>query len=550
MAFKAAFLLIFAVLFCGGAQAAEIEADRLSAIVKVLASDEFEGRAPGGAGETKTVAYLVERFAALGLEPGGANGGWTQAVPLVHTQLQTPVKLELAIGDVHQPLVQGQDVEVSTVRPLERISVEHAPVVFVGFGVHAPERQWDDFGDMDLRGKVALFLVNDPDFAAGPEEAVAGRFGNKRMTYYGRWTYKFEEAARRGAIAALVIHEDKAAGYGWNVASSSPGENYAIVRGPGEADPVTLQGWLNGDAAARLFERAGLELGEQRRRARSPDFLAFELEGVTLAADLTVRVEHIESQNVLARLPGQSRPDETIMVSAHWDAYGQGEPDEQGRTVRPGANDDALGTAGVLELARVLKEEAPLERSVVFALWTAEESGLLGSEAYATDPLYPLERTVANLTLDILQTAGPARDVILVGEGQSELQDDMERMAARQGRTVTPENLPENGLFFRADHFSLARRGVPVLLIMGIAGGADLVEGGRAAGDQWIADYTGTCYHQTCDSWSADWDLRGAVQDIELFHAIVRDLGDSARWPQWRTGSEFKAIREQSASAR
>ncbi|MCW8872513.1 MAG: M28 family metallopeptidase, partial [Xanthomonadales bacterium] len=468
----------------------------------------------------------------------------------VHTQLQTPVKLELAIGDAHQPLVQGQDVEVSTVRPLERISVEHAPVVFVGFGVHAPERQWDDFGDMDLRGKVALFLVNDPDFAAGPDEPVAGRFGNKRMTYYGRWTYKFEEAARRGAIAALVIHEDKAAGYGWNVASSSPGENYAIVRGPGEADPVTLQGWLNGDAAAQLFERAGLELGEQRRRARSPDFLAFELEGVTLAADLTVRVEHIESQNVLARLPGQSRPDETIMVSAHWDAYGQGEPDEQGRTVRPGANDDALGTAGVLELARVLKEEAPLERSVVFALWTAEESGLLGSEAYATDPLYPLERTVANLTLDILQTAGPARDVILVGEGQSELQDDMERMAARQGRTVTPENLPENGLFFRADHFSLARRGVPVLLIMGIAGGADLVEGGRAAGDQWIADYTGTCYHQTCDSWSADWDLRGAVQDIELFHAIVRDLGDSARWPQWRTGSEFKAIREQSAGAR
>jgi Zn-dependent M28 family amino/carboxypeptidase len=547
---KSSLFLLLTSLLTFGAQAAEIEADRLSAIVKVLASDEFEGRAPGGAGEAKTVAYLVEQFTALGLEPGGSDGGWTQAVPLVHTQLQTPVKLELAIDDVHQPLVQGQDVEVSTVRPLERISVEHAPVVFVGFGVHAPERQWDDFGDMDLRGKVALFLVNDPDFAAGPDEPVAGRFGNKRMTYYGRWTYKFEEAARRGAIAALVIHEDKAAGYGWNVASSSPGENYAIVRGPGEADPVTLQGWLNGDAAAQLFERAGLELGEQRRRARSPDFLAFELEGVTLAADLTVRVEHIESQNVLARLPGQSRPDETIMVSAHWDAYGQGEPDEQGRTVRPGANDDALGTAGVLELARVLKEEAPLERSVVFALWTAEESGLLGSEAYATDPLYPLERTVANLTLDILQTAGPARDVILVGEGQSELQDDMERMAARQGRTVTPENLPENGLFFRADHFSLARRGVPVLLIMGIAGGADLVEGGRAAGDQWIADYTGTCYHQTCDSWSADWDLRGAVQDIELFHAIVRDLGDSARWPQWRTGSEFKAIREQSAGAR
>ncbi len=333
-------------------------------------------------------------------------------MPLIHTQLQQPVKLALARGAVRQPLVQGQDVEVSTVRALEQIRIDHAPVVFVGFGVHAPERQWDDFGDMDLGGKVALFLVNDPDFAAAPDEPAAGRFGNKRMTYYGRWTYKFEEAARRGAIAALVIHEDKAAGYGWNVASSSPGENYSIVRGPGDAEPITLQGWMHGDAAAQVFERAGLKLEEQRRLARSPDFKAFELDGVTFDADLAVQVERIESQNVLALLPGLSRRDETIMVSAHWDAYGQGEPDDQGRTVRPGANDDALGTAGVLELARVLKTEAPLERSVVFAVWTAEESGLLGSEAYANNPLYPLERTVANLTLDILQTAGtgPRRD--------------------------------------------------------------------------------------------------------------------------------------------
>jgi len=550
MTCKSCFFPLLASLLAFAAQADEIDATRLSDIVKVLASDEFEGRAPGGPGEAKTIAYLEERFTELGLEPGGANGGWTQAVPLIHTQLQQPVKLAFALGAVRQPLVQGQDVEVSTVRALEQIRIDHAPVVFVGFGVHAPERQWDDFGDIDLGGKVALFLVNDPDFAAAPDEPAAGRFGNKRMTYYGRWTYKFEEAARRGALAALVIHEDKAAGYGWNVASSSPGENYSIVRGPGDAEPITLQGWIHGDAAAQVFERAGLRLEEQRRLARSPAFEAFELDGVTFDADLAVQVERIESQNVLALLPGLSRRDETIMVSAHWDAYGQGEPDDQGRTVRPGANDDALGAAGVLELARVLKAEAPMQRSVVFALWTAEESGLLGSEAYANNALYPLERTVANLTLDILQTAGPARDVILVGEGQSELEDDMARAAAAQGRVVTPENLPENGLFFRADHFSLARRGVPVLLIMGIAGGSDLVDGGRAAGDQWIADYTGTCYHQTCDSWNPDWDLRGAVQDIELFHAIVRDLGNSSRWPQWKPGSEFKAVREASAGAR
>jgi hypothetical protein len=282
---------------------------------------------------------------------------------------------------------------------------------------------------------------------------------------------------------------------------------------------------------------------EQRERARRDDFSAFELPQVSLNARFNVSLETIQSQNVLARLPGSTQADETLMVSSHWDAYGQGEPDAQGRTVRPGANDDALGTAGVIELARVLKAGSPLARSVVFAVWTAEESGLLGSAAYAMKPIYPLHSTVANFTLDILQTAGPARDVILVGEGQSDLEYDLVRAAAKQSRVVTPENLPENGLFFRADHFSLARQGVPVLLLMGIAGGADLIEGGRAAGDQWIADYTGNCYHQTCDAWSADWDLRGAVEDIELFHTILRDLGNSARWPQLNTGSEFSAIR-------
>jgi Zn-dependent M28 family amino/carboxypeptidase len=313
---------------------------------------------------------------------------------------------------------------------------------------------------------------------------------------------------------------------------------------------MMLRGWLHGDAAARLFAGAGLDLDEQRRLARSPEFQAFELKDATFSADLDVSIERIESQNVLAILRGTTHPDEVLMASSHWDAYGQGEPDADGRTIRPGANDDALGTAGVLELARVLKAEAPLERSVVFAVWTAEESGLLGSAAYAASPLFPLEKTVANFTLDIMQTAGPARDVILVGEGQSDLEGDLERAAAAQDRVVTPENLPENGLFFRADHFSMARGGVPVLLIMGIAGGSDLVEGGREAGDAWIADYIANCYHQTCDAWDPDWDLRGAVMDVELFHTIIRDLGDSRRWPQWKPGSEFRAIREESAAVR
>jgi Zn-dependent M28 family amino/carboxypeptidase len=544
-------MIICAALCTGLAQAAPatIDTDRLSSIVRELASDGYEGRAPGTPGGRKTVEYLLEQFSALGLEPGGADGRWTHNVPMIHTLFEDPRKLQFVVDGEPQPLQQKMNIEASTVRAVDRIAID-APVVFVGFGAHAPERDWDDYGDIDLEGKVALFLVNDPDFAAEPGEPAAGRFGNRRMTYYGRWAYKFEEAARRGAIAALVIHETEAAGYGWNVASSSPGENYAVVSADEPVPPVLLQGWLHGDAAAAMMKAAGYDLDALRTRARSPGFEAFEMEDVSFSADIAVTVERFESSNVLAILPGKTHSEEVLMVAAHWDAYGIGEPDEQGRTVRPGANDDALGIAGILEIARVLKAGAPLKRSVVFAAWTAEESGLLGSAAYARDPVYPLEKTVANLTLDILNTAGPARDVVLVGEGQSELEDDLARAAAAQGRSLTPESLPENGLFYRADHFSLARDGVPVLLIMQIAGGADLVDGGREAGDQWIKDYIGNCYHQTCDAWDPDWDLRGAAQDMELFRAIIEDLGNSRRWPQWKAGSEFKAIRDRSAGMR
>ena len=530
------------------AEPARIDAQRLSGHVRILASDEFGGRAPGTPGEVKTVAYLVEQFEAMGIEPGGPDGSWTQTVPMIHTLLNAEGSLATSQGGNRHLLQQPDDIAISTVRADPAIAVDKAPVVFVGFGVSAPERDWDDFGDIDLSGKIALFLVNDPDFAAAADEPVAGRFGNRRMTYYGRWTYKFEEAARRGAVGALVIHETEAAGYGWSVASSSPGENYALA--DAEAPSLALQGWIHGDTASRLLAGAGHDLAQLRVAARHPDFEAFELNDTTFSADFQVQVREIVSENVLGLLPGSTHPDEVLMASAHWDSYGQGAPDAEGRTVRPGANDDALGTAGVLELARVLKAGPPLQRSVVFALWTAEESGLLGSKAYAGNPVYPLETTVANFTLDILQTAGLARDVILVGEGQSELEDALARVAATQDRVVTPESLPENGLFYRADHFSMARGGVPVLLLMAIAGGNDLVEGGRAAGDQWVADYVGNCYHQTCDAWDPDWDLAGAVQDIELFQLLIEDLGNSRRWPEWKAGSEFKAVRDASSTAR
>ncbi len=528
----------------------KISANNLSDMVKVMASDEFQGRAPGTPGEDKTVAYLIAQMKKIGLVPGGAEGSWTQAVPMMRSEVKPSAKMSFSNADTVLTLAQGTSVSVDTATALTNIVATDIPVVFVGFGANAPEQDWDDYGEIDLTGKLAIFLVNDPDFAAEPKEAVAGRFGNRRMTYYGRWAYKFEEAARRGALGALVIHETEAAGYDWSVAAAGAGENVSLANKDPKALPVTLQGWLHNDAAQELLAAAGHDLDALRNTARQPEFQAFELEGIRFDADLEVKITTFDSQNVLGLLPGNERPDEVIIASAHWDAYGIGAPDEQGRTVRAGANDDALGSAGILELARVIKAQPAMARSALFAFWTAEEAGLVGSMAYAADPIFPIEKTVANFTLDILQTAGAAKDVILVGKGQSDLEDDLARAAKTAGRYVTEENLPENGLFYRADHFSMARVGVPVLLMMGIAGGADLVVGGREAGNQWIADYIGNCYHKPCDAWSPDWDLTGAVQDIELFRQLITELGGTTRWPAWKPGSEFKATREQSASLR
>ena len=519
-----------------------VSPERLSADVKTLASDAFEGRAPGTPGETKTIDWLVAQFKAMKLAPGGPDGSWTQAVPLVHTRMGTGTVTAGA-----QTLTQSRDVYLSTVRGVDRGAIANAPMVFVGYGVTAPERGWDDFKGFDLKGKVAVFLVNDPDFEATAGDDAKGRFGDRRMTYYGRWTYKFEEAARRGAVAALIVHDTAGAGYGWDTVKAPAGENYDIVR----SDPtsrVLLQGWIEGAAATRLFAESGQDLAALRKAARRSDFRPVVLKQA-FSVDLPVRHDTAESRNVLAKLPGKTHPDEVVMFGAHWDAYGIGAPDAQGRTIRPGANDDALGVAGVLELARTFAKRPRTDRSLVFALWSGEERGLLGSETYAVDPVYPAAKTVANLTLDILQTAGPARDVLLVGAGQNSLEDLLGDAAKAQGRVVTPEALPERGLFYRADHFAVARRGVPTLLLMAISGASDLVTGGRPAGQAWLDGYM-KCYHQTCDAWSKDWDLRGAAQDVALFQTIGTTLANGRAWPEWREGSEFKAIRAESAGER
>lgn len=530
--------------------ASPIDPKQIESSVRTLSSDLFEGRAPGTAGEDRTIGYLVARFAALGLEPGGPDGQWTQPVPLLHTKLGAAETLHVSRNGKPTRWSVGKQVYLSTLQPADAVAVANAPLVFVGYGVKAPERGWDDFKGVDLKGKVAVFLVNDPDFEAVKGDDAFGAFGGRTMTYYGRWTYKFEEAARQGAIAALIVHDTPGAGYGWNVVVSPQGENYDLVRAPDKVTSLQVQGWIEGSAATTLFADAGLDLATLRKAARSKRFTPVPLPGATFSAAFPVTREVVQSRNVLARIPGTKRPEEVVMFGAHWDAYGKGPPDAQGRIYRAGANDDALGIAGLFEFARAMKAAPPPARTVVFAAWTAEERGLLGSESYATNPVYPAEKTVANLALDILQTAGAAKDVILVGVGQGTLEDDLARFAAQQGRTVTPETLPERGLFYRADHFSMAKRGVPVLLMMGIAGAADLVEGGRAGGQAWIDRYTGQCYHQACDAWGPEWNLDGAAQDIDLMLRIGSDLANGSRWPEWKPGSEFKAVRDRSKATR
>lgn len=527
-----------------------LDGARISQDVQVLASDAFEGRAPGTAGEAKTIAWLSERFKALGLEPGGENGTYLQTVPLIHTRLSPPSLLNLRTAAGVQTLINEQDIYLATARPVEHLSVKDLPLVFVGYGVKAPERQRDDFKGVDLKGKIAVFLINDPDFEAAADEPVAGRFGGRAMTWYGRWVYKYEIAARLGAAGALIIHDTPGAGYGWSTVTAPHSEVFDVVHRSDALQVVPFQGWLSGAAAEDLFRKAGLDLKALRGAARRDDFEPLAIGDARMSIEAVVKSDRVESHNVIARLPGKTRPDESILYGAHWDAYGIGPADAQGRTIRPGANDDGLGTAAVLEIARQFVKGPRPDRSVVFALWTAEERGLLGSETYASRPTYPLETTVANITLDVLQTAGKAKDLVVIGMGQNDLEDRLATLAAAQGRILTPDSAPERGLFYRADHFSVAKRGVPTLLIMGLGGGADLVEGGRPAGERWVADYTANCYHKTCDAWRADWDLSGAVEDIDLAYRLGRDLAHSRDWPQWKAGSEFRPVRDNSAGVR
>jgi Zn-dependent M28 family amino/carboxypeptidase len=442
---KAALLALASSLILASAAAAQdsgpIDPARLSDITKELASDRFAGRAPGGEGEAPTIEYISGQFKALGLEPAGDNGGWTQKVALVRTRINGPATLTVTTKAGPVTLAQGEQSQVMTLRPVDKVKIDKAPLVFVGYGVTAPERKWDDFKGVDLKGKIAVFLIGDPDLEAAPGEPVAGKFGGSAATYYARWTYKYEEAVRRGAIGALIVHESLGAGYGWTTVKASNGEGYDIVRADPSKDKLLMQGWIQRDVAVDLFKRSGLDFEALKRSARTAAFKPVALAGASLSADYAVSHRAMDSANVLARLPGSKHPDETVVYAAHWDAYGVGAPDAQGNTIRRGAADDAIGVAAVIEAARAFTQGPRPERSILFAAWTAEERGLLGSEYYANHPSASLGKTVANYTFDVLQTVGPARDVVLVGAGQNVLEDGLAAQAAkpREKRRVRGE---------------------------------------------------------------------------------------------------------------
>jgi Zn-dependent M28 family amino/carboxypeptidase len=547
------FLLSSAIAasFAAGAASAQstpkFDPAHMRQIVQTLGSDAFEGRGPNTRAETKTVAYIVDQFTRAGVQPGGpivdGKRSWTQPVPLLKSEFTATPTASINLNGTAVPLTQGQEIAIrAPTNGQSAIDLSNAPLVFVGYGVKAPERGWDDFKGQDMRGKVMVVLVNDPDFEGGE-----GDFGGKAMTYYGRWTYKYEEGARQGAAGVLVIHETEPASYGWNtVKNSNTNAMFDIVRDKPAAEHPELEGWIQRDLAQKLFAASGLDIEAMKAAARKKDFRPVPLKA-TLSVNGKANTQVITSQNVVGMLPGTKRPDETIIYTAHWDQLGIGQPDATGDRIYNGAVDNATGIAMLIEQARVFAQEPRTDRSVVFMAVTAEEKGLLGSEYYASNPIYPLAKTVAVLNTDAMSVWGPAKDFSISGTAKLGLIDELVAAGAKQGRTFTPDAHPETGGFFRSDHFPFAKVGVPAV---SFGSGDNLVKGGVARSEQISRDYVEKSYHQPSDEYSPKWDFTGMAQDDALLHLVGRHLANSTAWPNWSQESEFRAVRDQSADQR
>ncbi|MGH8032637.1 MAG: M28 family metallopeptidase [Luteimonas sp.] len=551
------FSIAFALLSAHAAtpappSAPSFDPQRLSDGVKTLSSDAFEGRGPATAGETKTLEYVIAQLQAAGLQPGGelkdGKRLWTQAVPLLRAQITGTPVLRIDSRGTSQTLTQGEQIAVrAAMDGSTSIDIKAAPIVFVGYGVKAPERNWDDFKGVDLKGKILVVLINDPDFETGGSGASGGDFGGKAMTYYGRWTYKYEEAARQGAAGMLVVHETAPASYGWaTVKNSNTNTMFDIVRENPKASHAPLEAWIQRDLAVAMFKRAGLDFEALKKLAQSRDFAPVTLNGETLSAKYAVDAKVITSQNIAGMVPGSKRPDETVIYSAHWDHLGVGEPDAKGDRIYNGAVDNATGTAALIELGRAFAKTKP-ERSVVFLNVTAEEKGLLGSEYYASKPLYPLAKTVAVLNMDALDPHGPARNFTTSGSAKVDLLDELIATAKRWNLAYSTDPKPEAGHFFRSDHFPFAKRGVPAI---SFGSGEDLVDGGVSKGKAIEEAYVKDRYHQPADQWQADWTFTGMARDLQLLYTLGRDLANAERWPNWSQDSEFRAARDATAAER
>ncbi len=518
-----------------------ISLDTLKSVTKELSSDAYEGRGPTTLGEDKTVAYIIKRFKAAGLQPGN-KGSWVQDVPTVEITAENPTGLHIDVAGKAMHFDFGRDFVAGSYRITPKTELKDAPLVFVGHGINAPELGWNDYAGVDMKGKIAVILVNDPDYAAKDE---VGLFKGKRMTYYGRWTYKYEEAARQGAAGALIVHDTFPAAYGWQVVNSSwTGPQLFIQSADNGMSNTAANGWMQKGVAEAIFKASGQDFAALDKSSKVKGFKPVTL-GATASLGFDNTIKRAVSRNVIGIMPGKTRPHEYVLYTGHWDHLGRCTPDKTGDDICNGAIDNATGIGALVAIAEANRRAGPAARSQVFLAVTLEESGLLGSKYYAENPVYPLARTVGGVNMDAIGMGGLARDAQATGGDKSELTAFLKSAMKTMGLYQTPEDHSERGYYYRSDHFSFAKLGVPMFAV---GRGSDWVRGGKTAGEAASEGYTVNRYHQPSDEYDESWDWSGPVQDVTLYYRLGRMLAMSNAWPNWHKGDEFRAVRDKSRS--
>jgi Zn-dependent M28 family amino/carboxypeptidase len=511
--------------------------------IKVLSSDEFEGRGPGTKGEELTVKYLEDEFQKLGLKPGNSDGTYVQTVPLVGITATNTEPLTITGKAQARGFRWGDDVVAWTKHVAPTAAIKNSDLVFAGYGVEAPEYNWDDFKDVDVKGKTIIVLVNDPQVADSndPSRLDPKVFNGNAMTYYGRWTYKFEQGARKGAAGILIVHEEGPAGYPFSVVQGNLKEKFDLVTPDKNMGRASIEGWVTLDTAKRILQMAGQDFDALKKQSLSRNFKPVPLGlKATLAVRNTMRT--VQSRNVVAKVEGSEKPDEYVVYTSHWDHLGVGAP-VKGDKIYNGALDNASGVASLLEIARAFTQaQPPPKRSILFLMVTAEEQGLLGSQHYAVTPIYPLEKTLANINMDGVNQWGRTKDITVIGMGASDLDDYLRDAAAIQNRTLRPDPEPEKGFYYRSDHFNFAKQGVPALYT---DSGVEYIGKSPEYGRQKRDEYTKNDYHAPSDEVKPDWDLSGAVEDAQLMYVVGHRVANADKFPEWKPGNEFKAKRDE-----